>query len=529
MKNGLYANWFGATGGGSATSASDTAALNNAVAHLHKLNQQILNVTEGNYVLAPTAGVGVQVNGIAITVNCQGTKGGNSYSVGTVFTAGADNMVLWKFGVSNDGTVGMHNCTFDGGATSQRYTGTDDVYLDTVVSPDFSGNLLEGIPTGHAGYKGGGILYGNFGPDIFRGAGRCIDFQESYGSVKTYYGANVTTFTGVRSAGACAQGFRASGIILWQNMDCEAYLASTAKACFDFTDPNAYSDVTMIGGYTESYATSANQSAVLMGSGRLSMVGGQFEFVDTRGGSASRCLTFDLTGAYTSGLGNVFVKGNTFTGCDTGMYFNLGATTGGTGTSLPLNNFQIDIGANTLAALGNSGANTGYGCQFGSLAILQSYQNAGYPVNIECPDANIGRIMSGKYTGTVPFQVCHATYNFALDGGDVGTITPHRNCALPYNAIVVSAQINWSTRPASRGMATVAIGINNGAGTAALQAATAIGSLNGIVQGVPLTDIASTHFKLANSNVLYQVTVTPAVAPLTAGVCEIWVWYVQNP
>ena len=128
--------------------------------------------------------------------------------------------------------------------------------------------------------------------------------------------------------------------------------------------------------------------------------------------------------------------------------------------------------------------------------------------------------------GTVASQVCHATYNFAVDGGAVATITPAKNCTIPANAVIYNVSINSTTAVTSAGAATVAVGINGGGGTTTtLVGATAKASYsaNAFVQGTPVPQTASTWVKLATTS--GTVTATVATAALTAGVIEVYVFY----
>jgi len=128
--------------------------------------------------------------------------------------------------------------------------------------------------------------------------------------------------------------------------------------------------------------------------------------------------------------------------------------------------------------------------------------------------------------GTVTSQVCHATYNFAVDGGAVATITPAKNCTIPVNAVVYNVSVNSTTAVTSGGAATVAVGISGGGGTTtSLVGATAKASLtaNAFIQGTPVPQTASTWVKMATTT--GTVTATVATAALTAGVIEVYVFY----
>lgn len=132
-------------------------------------------------------------------------------------------------------------------------------------------------------------------------------------------------------------------------------------------------------------------------------------------------------------------------------------------------------------------------------------------------------------TGTVGASICHAQYSFAVDGGAVGLITPANNCTIPKNAIVYQGIVEvGGTMVGSSG--NVSVGISAGAGgAAALLAATARASLTtGLMfqsPPVPTTASASntSFFKMSAAG---TVTVTVATNALTAGILDVYVWYV---
>lgn len=119
-------------------------------------------------------------------------------------------------------------------------------------------------------------------------------------------------------------------------------------------------------------------------------------------------------------------------------------------------------------------------------------------------------------------KACHAQYNFAVDGGVAGLITPAVNCTIPANAIIVSETINVTTAPLSLGSATVAVGTSATGGAAnSFLAATGKASLtlNSLFNG------AVTFASPLKVTVAGPITITIGTANLTAGVIEIWVQY----
>lgn len=130
--------------------------------------------------------------------------------------------------------------------------------------------------------------------------------------------------------------------------------------------------------------------------------------------------------------------------------------------------------------------------------------------------------------GASVLRVCHARYSFAVDGGTASTITPATNCTIPINAVIYKALINNVVAPIGS-TGNVSVGLSaGGAGTGALLAATARGSLTigTIFDGVPIEGSASTsntsYIKMSAAG---QVTVTVATNALTAGIMDVFVFY----
>jgi hypothetical protein len=117
--------------------------------------------------------------------------------------------------------------------------------------------------------------------------------------------------------------------------------------------------------------------------------------------------------------------------------------------------------------------------------------------------------------------VAHAIYNFAVDGG--ASCTPAANALIPANAIIVGATINPTTAPLAAGAATVGVGTTAGSTTTSLLAATAKAtlSIDALINGVPT--LAAPVKMTAAGN----ISVLIATGPLTAGVIEIFVYFVM--
>lgn len=106
------------------------------------------------------------------------------------------------------------------------------------------------------------------------------------------------------------------------------------------------------------------------------------------------------------------------------------------------------------------------------------------------------------------------TYNFAVDGGAVSTITPANSPTIPINAIILGGTIDITTTLTSGGAATIALGLGSGAQAAALKAALAVASWTaGQLALIPVFT-AATYYK---ATAAARLTLTVATAALTAG------------
>lgn len=120
------------------------------------------------------------------------------------------------------------------------------------------------------------------------------------------------------------------------------------------------------------------------------------------------------------------------------------------------------------------------------------------------------------------FRVARARYDFAIDGGAIGAITPSVSDTIPDNAIMIGSTVNSPTAVTSLGSATVAVGTTAGSSASAILAATAKASLStdALINGVP---VLATPVKMTAAG---RINLTVAVAALTAGVIEVFVYYV---
>jgi hypothetical protein len=132
---------------------------------------------------------------------------------------------------------------------------------------------------------------------------------------------------------------------------------------------------------------------------------------------------------------------------------------------------------------------------------------------------------SAATAGTFSLQVAHVWYDFATDGGGTGLITPANNFTFPAKTIIYGGLINWTTAGAGA-TNTTSIGITGtGGGAAVFLAATPVASLTSNVLLPSLVTLAA-PLKITTTG---TITVTTALAALTAGHCEMWFLYVVSP
>jgi hypothetical protein len=133
-----------------------------------------------------------------------------------------------------------------------------------------------------------------------------------------------------------------------------------------------------------------------------------------------------------------------------------------------------------------------------------------------------GSINPSDQSGGGGAQLVKATYDFAVDGGGIGTIQLANSLVIPTGAIIFGGLIDGITLPVGVG-ATIAVGLGAGAQAASLKAATAIATYaaGAIVPIVPVWTAASAFVVAADT----KVSVTIATAALTAGKFGINLYY----
>jgi hypothetical protein len=125
--------------------------------------------------------------------------------------------------------------------------------------------------------------------------------------------------------------------------------------------------------------------------------------------------------------------------------------------------------------------------------------------------------------GTARLKVASAEYDFAVDGGAIGTTTLRAvdmsGGAVPSGAVVTSGYVDVLTAVTSGGAATVAVSLESASDllAPALQAALTTGRKSIIPAATGATSIKTTAAR--------SLTVTIAVAALTAGKLRVVVFY----
>lgn len=118
------------------------------------------------------------------------------------------------------------------------------------------------------------------------------------------------------------------------------------------------------------------------------------------------------------------------------------------------------------------------------------------------------------------------TYDFSVDGGAIGLITPQYTPTLPQGAIILGGVIDITTALTSTGAATIALGFGAGAQVASLKGATAVASyaLGTTLVLIPIFT-GATVLKVAADT---RMTLTVAAVALNAGKMDVNLVYVQG-
>lgn len=157
--------------------------------------------------------------------------------------------------------------------------------------------------------------------------------------------------------------------------------------------------------------------------------------------------------------------------------------------------------------------------------------NTGFSyVNVGTINSPIWIMTDGPVQGSGGLAVignAKMTYDFAVDGGAIATITPANSPTLPLGAIILGGVVDILTTLTSGGSATIALGLGSGAQVAALKGATAVATWAAGMTGIVLVPVftAATYVKVAAATAL---TLTVATAALTAGKFNVNVAYLQS-
>jgi hypothetical protein len=95
---------------------------------------------------------------------------------------------------------------------------------------------------------------------------------------------------------------------------------------------------------------------------------------------------------------------------------------------------------------------------------------------------------------------------------------------IPPSAVIMESFSNWTTAATSGGSATAGFSVAS-ASAADLLAATGKSSLTGVLAGTPVFT-AATFIALGTTALGYPVNITIATAALTAGVANLYIFYV---
>lgn len=118
-------------------------------------------------------------------------------------------------------------------------------------------------------------------------------------------------------------------------------------------------------------------------------------------------------------------------------------------------------------------------------------------------------------------RVGRALYDFSVDGGVTGLITPVGTIALPAKAMIIGVTAKVVAAVTSLGSATLAIGTSAGSAANSLLTATAKASLTlaALING------AATFAAPVQLSAAGNVTFTVGTADLTAGKVEVAIYY----
>jgi len=163
----------------------------------------------------------------------------------------------------------------------------------------------------------------------------------------------------------------------------------------------------------------------------------------------------------------------------------------------------------------------GPGSTYVDLATGIVYSNIGTKAAPIWVNLSTAVIVNGGLGGVANAKM---TYDFAVDGGAISTITPTNSPILPINAIITNGFIDVTTLLTSGGAATVGLGLGSGAQVAALFAPITVAgapwSTTGVKAIIPIS--APTAVKVVAAA---RLTLTIAAFAVTAGKFDVNVQY----
>lgn len=133
---------------------------------------------------------------------------------------------------------------------------------------------------------------------------------------------------------------------------------------------------------------------------------------------------------------------------------------------------------------------------------------------------------SGGYPRATHLYTVRGRYDFAVDGGAVGTVDLTRNAVIPARAVILGGFVEVDTAVTSGGSATLAITVESAGDIVAAAAVSgAPWSTTGRKSVVP----AFTGATGVKTTAARKIQATIATAALTAGAVDVVLFYVELP
>lgn len=136
---------------------------------------------------------------------------------------------------------------------------------------------------------------------------------------------------------------------------------------------------------------------------------------------------------------------------------------------------------------------------------------------------NLDYLRDTNQNGLGLLKTAKFTWEFGVDGGAVGLITPANSPTLPIKAIILGGVIDIVTTLTGGATSTIALGTSAGSAANSLKAATAVATwAAGVTVPVVPVFTAATFVKLTAAG---KLTLTVAAEALTAGKFNVTVVY----